>query len=230
MALASPRGDVVESMKIGHLIRDLRFKTTAPFRFSENSQLVAIFGLEDEANSVCASSCFYIFVAGVHRWGNILGLHRPYLTKSDYATMEMDEAFEVDENLRNIVREYFSDMGVPSEYVVRSFEVPSGRIVWLPGEEIEERFAGYIPEIDEWISAKCDALTVAERELYDQYSETPGNQIPADVRPIVEVIYEKTREIDACKDEVHNEASCRAWESKYNRLNESPCDSQYGER
>jgi len=96
--LASPGGDVLEAMKIGRLIRALKLQTIIPSKDGEPQQ----FGANGEhrsqrpsVNYICASACFFIFVAGIKRELDIsfsaseplLGIHRPYLSDEDLKAM-----------------------------------------------------------------------------------------------------------------------------------------------
>src|SRR5450432_1096815 len=64
--LASPGGSVVEAMKIGRLVRTLRWETQIPEEVSADlrQKLTTALTLSDpKANYLCASACFFAFVA-----------------------------------------------------------------------------------------------------------------------------------------------------------------------
>ena|SRR5208337_2624625 len=75
ISLFSRGGDVEEAMKIGRLIRRLRLSTQAPERSGSYKILASP---ADKANSICASACILVWVAGARRTGDLLILHRPY--------------------------------------------------------------------------------------------------------------------------------------------------------
>jgi hypothetical protein len=89
--LASPGGSVTEAIKIGRLVRALRLETLIPVQVRSDlrEKLAERHKLTNpKGNYVCASACFFVFVAGVKRDHDllrdpILGIHRPYLTDSD---------------------------------------------------------------------------------------------------------------------------------------------------
>ena len=83
--LASPGGDMMEAMRIGELVRELKLSVWAP-----NGLLFPV--VVNRENAVCASACFYIYAAGVLRRGEIVGIHRPYLSQATLASMELDAA------------------------------------------------------------------------------------------------------------------------------------------
>ena len=89
--LASLGGSVTEAIKIGRLVRALKLETIIPVqvrgdlreKLAERHKLT-----NPKANYVCASACFFVFVAGAP----ILGIHRPYLTDSDIRTLSGSQA------------------------------------------------------------------------------------------------------------------------------------------
>lgn len=217
--IASPGGDVLEAMKIGRLIRELRYSVYLPIGFKSINRTFLLFGMKDTKNNVCASACFYIYVAGVQRIGTIVGIHRPYLSRDAYRKMDLEDAIAANDYVRSIVAEYFDEMGVPDEYVNRSFQIPSGETEWLSESEVNSRFNHYIPEVDEWLAAQCDTLTPTEQGLYDRFESTPVGDIHQDIRPFVKEVYEKVRTIDACKGEIQSYAACQAHHSRYSEQN-----------
>ncbi len=100
--LASPGGNVAEAIKIGRLVRALNLEMIIPgqvvieFRSRDSSELLERIAVRNHIknrkdNYMCASACFFIFIAGVHRikdiWPSleepVLGIHRPFLTEND---------------------------------------------------------------------------------------------------------------------------------------------------
>jgi hypothetical protein len=66
--LASPGGDLNEAMKIGRLVRKLRLETHVPSDlpspYRQKSEAIL---KNAKATYMCASACFFIFVAGIDR-------------------------------------------------------------------------------------------------------------------------------------------------------------------
>jgi len=92
IVLASLGGNLVEAMKIGRLVRQLKLYTTVPALEDDglSDKESAEHHVHDKANRLCTSACFFVFVAGVWRntWYSdelrgtsppALGIHRPYL-------------------------------------------------------------------------------------------------------------------------------------------------------
>ena len=98
--LASPGGSVAEAMKIGRLVRMLRFGTQVPENLPETyrEKHIRAVGLQDPKGTyMCASACFFIAVAGIERspaWAvpkPILGIHRPFMTDADLKTLSANQ-------------------------------------------------------------------------------------------------------------------------------------------
>ncbi|WP_323001805.1 hypothetical protein [Denitromonas sp.] len=147
--LASPGGDMIEAMKIGELIRELKLSVWAP---SKNGLLFP--AVSNRANAVCASACFYLYAAGVQRRGEVVGIHRPYLPQATLAAMELDAAAQAQSVALGISREFLTRAGVPQSIIEHIASIASNQIVWLTADELSS-LNGFIPEFDEWFKAKC---------------------------------------------------------------------------
>jgi hypothetical protein len=100
-------------------VRTLRWDTVIPSRITNpyitpekifsNNHLK-----NSNANYMCASACFFIFVAGIVRSTDelgitdndddgILGIHRPYLTDNELRTLSGDQAIASADKLRVVV-------------------------------------------------------------------------------------------------------------------------------
>ena len=173
--LASPGGDLAEAMKIGRLVRELKLGTVAPDKLSGElrEKLVARHNLRDsKANYMCASACFFVLVAGIHRQSDflhepILGIHKPYLSKAELRALSSDKAIAVADQTRAIVESYLREMGVPAKYADQMFSVPKDEVRWISSNEFETDFAGFIPELRDWVDARCDGRSDAEKRAWE---------------------------------------------------------------
>ena len=175
--LASPGGDLAEAMKIGRLVRSLKWTTSVPDKSvtPEISELEnARRGVKNyKANNMCASACFFVFVAGIERgleWeGPILGIHRPYLSESDLKALSSDKAIATANRTRATVENYIREMGVPTKYIDQMFSIPKDEFRWISKQEYEADFEGYILELRDWLEARCDnVLTDLEKKIWKQ--------------------------------------------------------------
>jgi hypothetical protein len=172
--LFSPGGNVTEAIKIGRLVRKLRLSTAAPFQ-PKGFDTFPYSGANDRKNYVCLSSCFFIYIAGISRGGNTIGIHRPYLSPETYKKMSVGKAGKSQDFIRGVTLEYLTEMDVPGSYIEKMFSTPPDDIFNLKQKEINQYFDGYIPKFYDWLSAKCnDVFPQQEREVYNRILKTKG--------------------------------------------------------
>jgi hypothetical protein len=119
--------------------------------------------LKDSKDYTCASACFFIFVAGIHRSssdrGNhgpaILGIHSPTLSQNDLSKVAPNLATAANGRIRTIIESYLKVMDVPAKYVEEIYSAPTSRVRWIRNDEFESNFAGFIPALNALVKAKC---------------------------------------------------------------------------
>jgi hypothetical protein len=178
--LASPGGDLSEAMKIGLLVRILRLSTIVPSKDLTNQSRVSAIAQHNltapKANYLCASACFFVFVAGIHRSSDdlgpaILGIHRPSLSDKDSRRLNFDQAVAVNERARTTIENYLKVMDVPARYAEDMYSVPKGKIQWIRNDEFQADFAGFIPELRDLVVARCGGRA----DIGKKTSVEPGN-------------------------------------------------------
>ena len=114
------------------------------------------YGVRDPAhNNLCASACFFIFVAGIHRDGHALGIHRPYMAPAELERIPADEATRRTRSVKATVELFLRRMGVPAKYLDEMYSVPKEEVRWLTEDEIDADFHGFIGEVRDWVEAQC---------------------------------------------------------------------------
>jgi hypothetical protein len=156
--LASKGGSITEAMKVGETIRTLYLQADAPSVRGKSWMK-----LQNQTNAVCASACFFIFVAGVNRSGYAIGIHRPYLTKDDYKKMSLPETQNSFEVVKNKVGAYLTKMNVPTKYFDIMISARPEELRWLTQDEVQQDFMGYIPAVREFMNARCQSTSEDER-------------------------------------------------------------------
>lgn len=164
--LASPGGDLREAIRIGRLIRALQLSTSAPSGPAEGRKfgeaLIGPYDLRDpRMNYQCASACFLVFVAGIHRslnWAGRLGIHRPFQVSSDQRPMPGNDEI-VNGPVRRAIEIYLRDMGVRIKYVELMYSVPSSQLRKVTQEELDDDLLGFTPELKDRIRADCERKT-----------------------------------------------------------------------
>jgi hypothetical protein len=182
ICLASPGGNVSESMKIGRLIRKLRLDTKVPEDTVGDLKRTIISALEfqdPKANYLCTSACFFIAVAGIDRDVSVdkplLGIHRPFMAEADLKRLNPDQAIASANRIRDVVESYLKEVSVPLKYVDIMFEIPKDDIRWISPIEYKTDFEGIVPELKDWMSAQCDTRTEIERRLDDVFDAKINN-------------------------------------------------------
>lgn len=218
--LGSGGGDLAEAMKIGQLIREMRYKTQIPYSRFPSMQITSKFAgfvVNDKENLFCASSCFFMFISGIDREGTKLGIHRPFFSKEFYKSVNVNigDAIIADKYTRNAVKEFMSTMGAPEKYLEPMFRTPSNDIYWLPITDIANDFEGYIPEIQEWLNGNCNPLIADELSVWNKYGDTPSNSIPNGIRETMSQLSKKFTSFDECAGLMTYKMSLNAYKKKF---------------
>jgi hypothetical protein len=146
--LASPGGNLVEALRIGQLVRRLNLSTTVPNKVVTHQvleQASTRHGLEQpETDYLCASACFFIFVAGVHRSSDtngspLLGIHSPFISSQKLRGINTYQASEIKDTGRAEIETYFKIMNVPSRYVLDMYSA-SKKLRWIRDDEFNSDF------------------------------------------------------------------------------------------
>lgn len=167
----SKGGDINESMKIVSLIKGARLSI-----YVANGK-------------VCASSCFFLYLAGSSRssvgimvnddgtlqtqeirdgFGGVVGVHRPYF-KDPSGKPESTNKQII---LMRSVKEYLEREGVARYLVDAMMSHPSNDIYWLNKRDVSS-IGEYSPDVEELLIAKCGyknlAKVIEERWSEDKY-------------------------------------------------------------
>jgi hypothetical protein len=122
-------------------------------------------------NFMCASACFFIFVSGINRDAvafllpPILGVHRPYLPIERLRELSGSQVITVANLARTVVENYLKEMDVPTKYIDQMFSVPKDKILWISEDDFDADFKGLIPNVRDWVDAKCKLTDVEEVAL-----------------------------------------------------------------
>lgn len=185
--LRTPGGDFLEAMKIGRAMRALKLGSSVPSILLENgspscsdkNEEFRGYGehLNNTNNCTCLSSCFFIHIGAIARYGNYIGVHRPIFEKEKFAGLSEKEAADKYTKLQIETRVYMQEMGVPEDIQATLMDTPSGAIYMLPLEKILKHFSGYLPAHHEWLGAKCgDELTEEEMTKMFSFEEQVKNK------------------------------------------------------
>lgn len=154
--LFSNGGDALEAMRIGDFIRSLGISTHAPdldaevyVKEGKKVQANCSSNLREQPkdikNCACDSACFLIWIAGLERRGEYVGIHRPVFDGSLYSSMTPAEAERLYESMANNVRSYLMKYDVPEVTIEQMFNTPSQSIVGVNAMNFS-RFPAYYQE------------------------------------------------------------------------------------
>jgi hypothetical protein len=211
--LASPGGSVREAMRMGRLVRALKLATIAPVKRTGElrAQQAADFGVKNpNEDLMCASACFFVFVAGVLRnqdytFGSpLLGIHRPYLSNNDLKGLSVDRTIETATRTRAIVESYLREMGVRPIYADQMFSIPREQVYWIPATQFRSDFVGLLPELKEWIS-------VHAQEVLDRVKQTDTSKFSPDAEEFSKSLIETLSDPDRREAFVLRDLQLDAW-------------------
>jgi hypothetical protein len=170
--LASNGGNVGEALKIGRFIRLNSMATETGAR--HQGQNICPNGIKPQ-NCNCASACVLIFLGGIHRSGNILGVHRPYLEHTVLKSLSLLESEVAGKLLEKETDKYFIDMGAPTSLKEILNANTSENIQMLDDAYINQNIAGYIKEVEEWLLAKCGSTKKLHSDNASSLREAMNN-------------------------------------------------------
>jgi hypothetical protein len=170
----SPGGDFYEAMKIGRAMRALELGSMVPMRDPSGRPVCGeiVFGPNprNPQNCTSASAAFFMHIAGVHRGGTFLAVHRPYIDPEQFRKLSQDQARAAFNDLQNTARSYMEEMGVPKHVQEEVLGTPSDRTILLDERVIKTYFWLELPYRHEWVQSKCSRLSIQEAERSAGYS------------------------------------------------------------
>lgn len=145
---------------------------------------------KDKKNYICASSGFFIYIAGVCRSGYIIGVHRPYFQKGKFGNLNQTDAQIAFNLLQKSSKDYMNEMGVPSHVQDKLLATQSNSIWMLDTNTINTYFHNHAPYRLEWLKNRCSnadkdeenkcwQLTIfnSRLEAYERYFGKKPNDI-----------------------------------------------------
>jgi hypothetical protein len=154
--IASVGGDALESMRIGRLIRDLKFSTIAPLKDEKGHPYCDWAApIANSKNCTCLSSCVLIYLSGINRKGTYLGVHRTFIKHETLKKLPINKASDYSKKVSQLVREYLSYMSAPSSLSEKIESVSSDNIEFLSEDYIRRYLDGFSKDIEEWLIAQC---------------------------------------------------------------------------
>jgi len=151
--IQSVGGSLQEALQIAALIKALHANVTVGRHSRKPLREV-----------VCASACFFVFLAGKERiasgfderppeWGRV-GLHRPYFNANATADKSSEEIALRQRSLMSKVREYLISEQVSQRLIDMMMSRSSRDVYWLTQNDLRE-LGSFRPEYEELTVARC---------------------------------------------------------------------------
>ena len=195
--LRSRGGEVAEAMKMGKLIRRLRLEVEIPVQPPGQATTFSDVAPRDGSNNVCASACFLVFAGGINRRGNLLALHRPYISRESAVALS-DVEYEANEKRAlQEVREHLAEMDVNEFFVEKVLSTNSRNAYRVSYWEADHYHLTHIvPSIEEAVLLRCNPMTNDEARRIDSGAATPDER---------RVIFSKLSSFQDCQTSVLDE-------------------------
>lgn len=166
--LASPGGDVAESIKIGRLFRRYLIMASAPLRitFPEGGGTFSSISDEPECESgkcTCASACALIWFGAVDRFGSV-GLHRPRTDDPYFRALGPTEGAKAYHQVLDGIRQYLDQMEALEPMIEAMVATSSADIRWVTTAGDLKR----PPSLAEWEDASCGSFSSKEDNLLSE--------------------------------------------------------------
>ena len=71
--------------------------------------------------------------------------------------------------MRILVEDYLKEMGVSTKYADLMFSIPKDQVRLINEDDFKSDFEGYIPELRDWLDAKCNKLTDVEKVVEQKH-------------------------------------------------------------
>jgi hypothetical protein len=154
--LRSPGGNMYESIEIGTIVKKLMLVTMAPIKEIGCSE-DATRGIYN-APCTCLSGCFLIWLGGIARTGNAVGMHRPWDTAHNMGKLTYDQAAPIYAKWLADLKEYLRVVETPETVYSRYIQlVNSDTMHMLSTEEALELLN--MPSVTEWLINRCGSVT-----------------------------------------------------------------------
>lgn len=110
---------------------------------------------------ICASSCALIWFGAIER-GGVVGLHRPKITDSQFATLPPDRASKQYRDVLQKISQYLEEMEAPRSLIEAMVSTGSSDIRWVEARPDGSGAINRSPSHTEWIDANCEPLTAED--------------------------------------------------------------------
>lgn len=217
LSLNSNGGSVDEAMQIGRVARRYYLKTVAPLKIAERILWFHSGFTEEAPGAICASACFFAWLGGANRVGNVLGIHRPFPPAKEMQKLSPAEAGRLYRDLSAKILAYFTEMDAAPHWLSDMMKIPSDDLYVIPEEQIENEFEGDVrelfdpPSLAQWKFSKCGGHSVEEwHDFTSLMLQSVKGTLPKNMSGYYHYLERREKEIRMCGVEAVMEARERA--------------------
>lgn len=102
-------------------------------------------------------------------------------------------------------------MNVPAKYADMMFSVPKDQVRWIGSADFESDPEGFIPELKDWMDARCDKRTDVEKAMWEELKEKRPAQMTLTEKSVSDLLLKKVVEQDKCQSEALSKLSLEAY-------------------
>lgn len=147
----------------------------------------------------CVSACFFVWIAGAERQGDVVLVHRPYFDPPSYAKLELERARSAFGSLSKEARKFLVDLDVPNGIIDKVLSTSSDKAKYLTKAELDHlRTAAYLEELK---TAKCglppEPEPVLPSDAAEKYNGPYKSLSPSERRFLLKMIKRKKCWVEA---------------------------------
>jgi hypothetical protein len=107
------------------------------------------------------------------------------------------------------------EMGVPAKYSDLMFSIPGDQMRWIDEADFDADFYGLIPELRDWMNAKCDSRTDVEKKLGDVLDDKRkrGQDFTPEEQSMWGMLLQKLKNQVECEGMTEDKMRADAWKS-----------------
>jgi hypothetical protein len=146
-----------------------------------------------------------------------------YFSEADLKAATSDEAITSTIRTRAVVESYLKEMDVPAKYADEMFSISKNDIHWISDDEVQADFNGFIPELQDWVDARCNKGSDVEKNLWEQmkHGKTFAQMTPAEKATINSYAEKYPQQVD-CEYKLQRELALQAYEQAIKLEGQTP--------
>jgi hypothetical protein len=219
----SQGGSVSAALDIGRQIRTLGMGTSAPVRLTglganaatcvrrthtrdgrklaSSQQTHWTHGYSDrpthirDQRCICTSACFLIWVAGTRRFGDWIGIHRPFFDPAEYQNLSASEAKQRYRQVVSSVNGYLQEMDIP-EYIIR-------KMMGHSSEDMYFLSAGEVKSLTN--DAAIDELKIAKCGGWNKWTQRWQSASSRGDRVEMQRLLDQQKKMTSCRENINIE-------------------------